>query len=246
MVASAAGATASAVGLILAVMVFGYYMLVDFGTLDDSLIQMVPGPYRADVRRLLDETGAVWQAFLRGQLILGLVVGSVVAVVMTALGVRFSLVLGLIAGALEFVPIFGPLIAGLIAVLVALFQGANWWGPLSPLVRSGGPGHVCLDPAGGEQRPRAEDYRQQPQPESALCPAWRAGRRSPGGRPGPAAGGANPGHAASVDRLYLPQSRWPGDLAGPGLEASTAVQPASDVEPPREALAEGETASSEA
>jgi predicted PurR-regulated permease PerM len=132
MVASAAGATASAVGLILAVMVFGYYMLVDFGTLDDSLIEMVPGPYRADVRRLLDETGAVWHAFLRGQLILGLVVGSVVAVVMTVLGVRFSLVLGLIAGALEFVPIFGPLIAGLIAVLVALFQGANWWG-LSPL-----------------------------------------------------------------------------------------------------------------
>lgn len=132
MLASAAGATASAVGLVLAVMVFGYYMLVDFGTLDDSLLQAAPVPYRADLRRLLEETGAVWQAFLRGQLILGLVVGSAVAAVMTALGVRFSLVLGLIAGALEFVPIFGPLIAGLVAVLVALFQGANWWG-LSPL-----------------------------------------------------------------------------------------------------------------
>ena len=91
MVASAAGATASAVGLVLAGMVLGYYMLVDFGTLDDSLIQMVPVPYRADMRRLLNETGAVWHAFLRGQLILGLVIGSLVAVVMTALGVSAPL-----------------------------------------------------------------------------------------------------------------------------------------------------------
>lgn len=128
MVASAAGATASAVGIILAVMVLGYYMLLDFGTLDDSFLTMVPPAYQKDFRRLLDETGQVWHAFLRGQLILALVIGVVVAAVLGILGVRFALVLGLIAGLLEFVPIFGPALSGLIAVLVALFQGGNWWG----------------------------------------------------------------------------------------------------------------------
>jgi predicted PurR-regulated permease PerM len=136
MVASVAGATAEAVGVLVVILVLGYYMLIDFGTLDDSFVALVPTVYRADVRRLLDETGLVWNAFFRGQLILGLVVGGVVAAVLTILGVRFSLVLGLIAGVLEFVPIFGPAIAGLISLLVALFQGDNWWG-LSPLGLAG-------------------------------------------------------------------------------------------------------------
>jgi predicted PurR-regulated permease PerM len=128
MVASVAGATAQAVGVLVVILVLGYYMLIDFGELDDSFVGMVPRAYRADFRRLLDETGLVWNAFFRGQLLLGLIVGGLVAVVLTILGVRFSLVLGLIAGVLEFVPIFGPAIAGLISVLVALFQGSNWWG----------------------------------------------------------------------------------------------------------------------
>jgi predicted PurR-regulated permease PerM len=128
MVASVAGATAGAVGVLLVILVLGYYILIDFGTLDDSFVGMIPRAYHSDIRRLLDETGLVWSAFFRGQLLLGLVVGGVVALVLSVLGVRFSLVLGLIAGVLEFVPIFGPAIAGLIAVLVALFQGSNWWG----------------------------------------------------------------------------------------------------------------------
>jgi predicted PurR-regulated permease PerM len=128
MVASAAGATASVVGILLAVMVLGYYMLLDFGTIDDGLLAMVPPAHQKDIRRLLDETGQVWHAFLRGQFILAMVIGTVVAAALGVLGVRFALVLGLIAGLLEFVPIFGPALSGLIAVLVALFQGSNWWG----------------------------------------------------------------------------------------------------------------------
>ncbi len=131
MVASVAGATAEAVGVLVVILVLGYYMLIDFGTLDNSFVSLIPRGYQADFRRLLDETGLVWSAFFRGQLLLGLIVGGLVAVVLSVLGVRFSLVLGLIAGVLEFVPIFGPAIAGLISVLVALFQGGNWWG-LSP------------------------------------------------------------------------------------------------------------------
>ncbi|MEW6568589.1 MAG: AI-2E family transporter [Chloroflexota bacterium] len=128
LIASAASATASVVGVVLLVLVLGYYILLDSEAVNRWMVSAAPPPYQADIRRLLDETGAVWHAFLRGQLILGLVVGAVVAIVLTVLGVRFSLVLGLIAGVLEFVPIFGPVIAGLIAVVVALFQGGNWWG----------------------------------------------------------------------------------------------------------------------
>lgn len=132
LLASVAGATASLVGLILAVMLFGYYLLLDFGVMDEYLLRHVPEGYRSDFRRLMAATQQVWAAFLRGQLILGAVVGAVVGLVLAAIGVRFALVLGLIAGILELVPTFGPIVAGVLAVLVALFQGHNALG-LSPV-----------------------------------------------------------------------------------------------------------------
>ncbi|MGA9532190.1 MAG: AI-2E family transporter [Anaerolineales bacterium] len=130
--ASIVGATATTVGLLLLVMVMGYYLVKDFDRLDDALLELVPPAYRQDFIRLLDETGTVWHAFLRGQLILGLVMGVVTAALYGVIGLRFALALGLIAGLLEFVPIFGPVVAGGIAILVALFQTANWLG-MSPL-----------------------------------------------------------------------------------------------------------------
>jgi predicted PurR-regulated permease PerM len=131
--ASVAGATASTIGLLVIAMVIGFYLLLESGSLGEGFIELVPPPFRQDFQSLTDETGRVWQAFLRGQLLLGLAVGLVVTVVLSALGLRFSLVLGLIAGLLEFVPMFGPAIAGAAAVVVALLQGTDNWWSLTPL-----------------------------------------------------------------------------------------------------------------
>jgi len=128
LLASALGATATTVGLTLLILFMAYYLLRDFGLLDEAFLELIPRDYRADFSRLLAETGEVWQAFLRGQLILAIVMGVTSAVMFSALGLRFALGLGLIAGLMEFVPIFGPVVAGLLAVLVALFQGSNWFG----------------------------------------------------------------------------------------------------------------------
>ena len=132
LLATLASATASAVGVIALIAILAFYMLVDLDGAEERLAEWAPPEYRLDFLRLLQETTLVWRAFVRGQLLLGLVLGSVVAAVLAALGVRFALVLGLIAGVLDIVPFFGPFVAGLIAVVVAFFQGANWWG-LHPL-----------------------------------------------------------------------------------------------------------------
>ena len=120
-----AGATASFVGNALLVLVISFYVLLYFERIREWLIAAAPAPYQADARALLGATGVIWQAFLRGQLILGLVVGVAMGLSMTILGVRFALGIGLIAGVLEFIPIFGALVTAIIAVLVALFQGSN-------------------------------------------------------------------------------------------------------------------------
>ncbi len=132
LMASVLGATASTVGLMVLVLVMVYYLLKDFGSLEESFLSLVPPGYQDDFKRLVNETARVWQSFLRGQLVLGLIVGIATAVVYFAIGLRFALGLGLIAGLLEFLPIFGPIIAGAFAVLVAIFQGTNIWN-LSPL-----------------------------------------------------------------------------------------------------------------
>jgi len=132
LLATLASATASAVGVIALIAIMAFYMLVDLDGAEERLAEWAPPDYRQDFLRLLQETTLVWRAYVRGQLLLGLVLGTVVAAVLAALGVRFALVLGLIAGVLDIVPFFGPFVAGLIAVVVAFFQGTNWWG-LHPL-----------------------------------------------------------------------------------------------------------------
>lgn len=123
-----AGATATALGTTLLVLVVSFYLLLDFEQLPELLLRLVPPSHHDDARRLLAESSRIWHAFLRGQLLMGLAVGVATAIILTVLGVRFALGLGLIAGVLEFVPIFGPWITGLISVLVAAFQDSNFWG----------------------------------------------------------------------------------------------------------------------
>ncbi len=110
-------------------------MLNDLRNIALSIENLVPDGYEYDVRRLLQALGLVWNAFLRGQITLGIVMGIVTWITMALLGVRYNVVLGLLAGLLEFVPIIGPLIAGTVAVLVALFQPENYLG-FTPLTHA--------------------------------------------------------------------------------------------------------------
>lgn len=87
-----------------------------------------PSGYQYDVERLWREFGRVWNAYLRGQVILGLVIGVSVSVILGALGVQNALALGLISGLLEFIPVVGPIIGAGAAILVALFQPENYLG----------------------------------------------------------------------------------------------------------------------
>jgi predicted PurR-regulated permease PerM len=133
--------TAATIGWLLFILVISFYLLNDLRNIALSIENLVPTGYEYDVRRLLTALGPIWNAFLRGQITLGIVMGITTWIVMALLGVRYSAVLGLLAGLLEFVPVIGPFIAGAVAVLVALFQPANDLGVtnylgLSPLTHA--------------------------------------------------------------------------------------------------------------
>jgi predicted PurR-regulated permease PerM/GNAT superfamily N-acetyltransferase len=112
-----------------------FYLLQDIKAVQSGLLRIVPQGFQKDAERLFQELVPIWNAFLRGQLLLSLIMGTAIGTAMSILGVRYSLVLGVMAALAEFVPIIGANVVALTAALIALFQPYNWLG-LPPLVHA--------------------------------------------------------------------------------------------------------------
>lgn len=108
------------------ILISTFYLVRDADRIIAAIDNLTPPAYREDVVCLRREIARVWNAFLRGQLLLGLVIGVLVAIACTILGLPYPAVLGLVAGVLEFLPSIGPTIAAIPAILLALFQGSSY------------------------------------------------------------------------------------------------------------------------
>jgi predicted PurR-regulated permease PerM len=97
-----------------------FYWLKDGGHFVETVVNFAPLTYQNDVRRLIFELARVWNAYLRGQLLLSAIVGLAVFSCATILGVPNAPTLGLISGVMEFIPTLGPLVAIIPAILLAL------------------------------------------------------------------------------------------------------------------------------
>ena len=87
----------------------------------------IPG-YDADIRRLARELELIWDAFLRGQVILFTLALLIFSLVLSALGTRYFMALALLAGLARFVPYLGAPITWTITALVVYFQAGNYLG----------------------------------------------------------------------------------------------------------------------
>ncbi len=112
------------------ILLSSFYLTRDAHRIVAWLDNLVPVPFREDFIRLRHEITKIWNAFLRGQLILGLFIAVITTVINTTIGLPNAPALGLLAGVLEFIPNIGPTIAAIPAILIALFQG-SYWLPLS-------------------------------------------------------------------------------------------------------------------
>ncbi|HEX6386854.1 MAG TPA: AI-2E family transporter [Anaerolineae bacterium] len=124
-----ATATVRWLGYLLLVFVLSIYFASEIPQLGNYVARVAHQPgYRTDAERLMREFGRIWGAYLRGQVILGLVIFFVVWIGLSALGVQNALALGLLSGLLEFIPVIGPVIGAAAAVIVAFFQPENYLG----------------------------------------------------------------------------------------------------------------------
>ncbi len=127
----------SALGLIgwsLFIFVIAYFLLVDAGQVPTFFNTIdLPG-HDADVRRMAREVSRIWNAFLRGQLLVIILVIITYFLAMSALGVHNALGLAFLTGLAKFVPYVGPFTAGTAAALVAFFQGGTYLGIEPPIL----------------------------------------------------------------------------------------------------------------
>lgn len=125
--ASAAG-TAGWVGFVLLV---SYFLLSESGQLRGDLVHFqIPG-YDVDSRRLVHELTNIWDAFLRGQLMISVLIVISYYLMLTMLGTRLSMAIALMAGVAAFIPYVGPLITWSVTAIIAYFQPVNYLG-ISP------------------------------------------------------------------------------------------------------------------
>lgn len=122
---SVVGGVLSALINIVLLFTMVFYLMKDGSKFADRAVMVTPYTYRNDVRRLLYELRKVWDAYLRGQLILCFVIGGAVFVIATILGLPNPLFLGLLAGVLEFLPGIGLGIALFPVLFLALFNDSN-------------------------------------------------------------------------------------------------------------------------
>jgi predicted PurR-regulated permease PerM len=117
-----AGGAANFLGWTLFVILVSYFVLAESGGLRNRIITVdVPG-YSEDLARLSRELGRVWNAFLRGQIIIFFLTVIVYSIVLSVLGVHYALSLAFLAGLARFVPYVGPAINWVVLVLVSYFQ----------------------------------------------------------------------------------------------------------------------------
>lgn len=111
---------------VMVILVTAYHLLRDWASLREWLVRLAPEAYQSDVRRLHEEIKDVWQAHLRGQLLLMLLVGFLTGLGSAAIGLRHAMLLGLLAGALDLIPSLGPVAAMVVAVAAAWFEGSTY------------------------------------------------------------------------------------------------------------------------
>ena len=104
------------------ILIVSYFIMTESGGLRKNLVRIeIPG-YTEDLQRLGNELKRIWNAFLRGQMIVFTLAFIFYFSVLSVLGVRYAIGLALLAGISKFLPYIGPAIVWITLGLVSYFQ----------------------------------------------------------------------------------------------------------------------------
>lgn len=122
LVGALASGAAEIFGWMVFVLIVSYFVMIESSGLRRDLFKIdIPG-YTEDFTRLGNELSRIWNAFLRGQIIVFLIAVTIYSILLPILGVRYALGIALMAGLAKFLPYIGPAITWVVMALVTFFQ----------------------------------------------------------------------------------------------------------------------------
>lgn len=125
-IGSLLGSIASGVGSTITwtifILLISYFIMAESDGVRAGMIKLTLPRYEEDIRKMGIQLSQIWNAFLRGQLIVFLITVAWYSILLSVLGVRYFFLLALLAGLARFVPYVGPFVAWTTYGLVALFQ----------------------------------------------------------------------------------------------------------------------------
>jgi len=105
------------------VLLISYFLLAETEGIPDRFLNInIPG-YSADLQRMGHELSRIWNAFIRGQIIVVLITVIVYTTFLGSMGLEFFFGLALLAALGRFVPYIGAWVTWITYGLVALLQG---------------------------------------------------------------------------------------------------------------------------
>lgn len=127
-VSSLASGAATGIGKMFFVLMITYFTLADGDKIPDLFSFNEIPDYDYDLRRMSRELRRIWNAFLRGQLILFVLVVIVYTILLSLLGARYAIGLALLTGLSRFIPYVGIISSMVVMGLSTFFQPSNYLG----------------------------------------------------------------------------------------------------------------------
>lgn len=112
---------------ILTILVFAFYLLLDWENVRNRFVGLFSRPARKRVKAVINQMERQLGGWVRGVFILMVVVGVLTFFGLFLLGVEYALPLALIAAVFEIVPMIGPIVAAVPALVVG-FSSSLWLG----------------------------------------------------------------------------------------------------------------------
>jgi predicted PurR-regulated permease PerM len=108
-----------------------FYLLRDFDRMREGFLRAMPEASHERVRTFFTRVDRAISAYLRGQLLVGLIQGTLFAVGLSLLGVQYAILVGISAIFLNLVPFVGSAATAILALSVALVSNPTWSSVLS-------------------------------------------------------------------------------------------------------------------
>jgi predicted PurR-regulated permease PerM len=120
--------TGTLTGLVYAIacILLVFYFLLDGQRLASGALQRLPKAARPSVRYLLQSLHQVMAAYVKGQVLLGLLTGAYMFVIYSILGIQYAIFLSAFFFLAELLPVVGTWIGITPSILVCLFSGNPW------------------------------------------------------------------------------------------------------------------------